>query len=297
MNDKKKPFISVVIPTLNRPESIVELVYQLLGQDYPGYEIVAVDQSKISNQPLQRMAEQYKSKIKHLVFKKTGTTGARNFGVAKSTGEIIIFLDDDCRVDQDNFIAQHASNYDDPAIGGVGGKVIDQNVKLNREQSGKVCWVTKTGKIYANAISDKRMNINAPRGGNMSYRKSAIRQAGGFDERFSGNAMREETDFSLRVVRSGNKIIYDPKTEVVHLGLTYGGSRQHDRLDWYYHFFHNEMLFYLKHFPKIYLPLLFFRKIRPVLVCMFYYGKGHPRALFIPVRGFIDGLRSYLRKV
>ncbi|MFC1663145.1 glycosyltransferase family 2 protein [Patescibacteria group bacterium] len=297
MNRKNnQPIVSYVIPTLNRPESIVELSYQLLGQNYPNYEIVVVDQSAVTNRAMWRMTDQYKKKLRYYTLKKTGTTGARNVGIAKSRGEIIIFLDDDCRVDGDDFTTQHVSNYTDSKIGGVGGRIVDENVKLNRQQSGKVCWVTKTGKIYANASATERVNINAPRGGNMSFRRSVIRVAGGFDERFSGNAMREETDFSLRVVKKGYFITFDPQAEAVHLGLPFGGSRDETKQEWYYHFFHNEMLFFLKHFPKIYLPILLIRKIRPALACTFYYGKGRPMAWLTPARGFIQGIKSYLKK-
>jgi GT2 family glycosyltransferase len=291
---KDKSFISILIPTLERHQSVNELANQLLKQQYPNFEIIIVDQSREKNQPLIDLQKE-NQKIKYFKIEKTGTCLAKNFGLKKASGEIIIFMDDDCRVENPDFIQNHVSNYEDSKIGGVGGRLIDKNVRLNRETTGPVCRVSKTGCVFPNANSDVKQEINAPRGGNMSFRKSVIFEVGGFDERLIGNAMREETDFSLRVVEAGYKIIFEPKADNIHLALA-GGTRSLDRIKWYFDFFHNEMLFFLKHFPKIYLPILFFRKLRPILVCMFYYGKAKPRALVTPFLGFRSGYKAYLKK-
>jgi len=291
---KNKPFISILIPTLERYQSINELVNQLIEQSYSSFEIIIVDQSKQENQLLQDLQKE-NQKIKYFKIERVGTCLAKNFGIKKASGEIIIFMDDDCRVENPDFIQHHVSNYDDLKIAGVGGRLIDKNTHLNRETTGPVCRVSKTGRIFPNANSDIKQEINAPRGGNMSFRRSVIFEVGGFDERLIGNAMREETDFSLRVVEAGYKIIFEPRADNIHLALA-GGTRSPNRIKWYFDFFHNEILFFLKHFPKIYLPILFFRKLRPVLVCMFYYGKGKPRALATPFLGFRSGYRAYLKK-
>ena len=235
--------------------------------------------------------------VKYFKIEKEGTCQAKNYGLRKAKGEFIIFLDDDVEIKGNDFIKYHIANYLDPGIGGVGGRVVDKNLRLNKEQYGPVCRVTKTGRVFPNADSDKKQEINAPRGGNVSYRRKIIEKIGGFDERFVGNAMREETDFSLRIFRSGFKIVYEPKAFLVHLALTRGGSRKKDRLDWYFDFFHNETLFFLKHFPKIYLPILFFRKLRAIIACMTWYGKLRPKALSAPFRGFYSGCRAYKQKV
>jgi GT2 family glycosyltransferase len=120
----------------------------------------------------------------------------------------------------------------------------------------------------------------------MSFRKQVILDVGGFDEQFRGNAMREETDFSLRVVRGGWRIVYEPNAELTHLALGGGGSRTADRLNWYRDFFFNESYFFLKHFPKAYLPLLLLRKARAMAACWLYYGRGQWPWFVAPWRAF-----------
>lgn len=276
--------VSAVIPTLNRPQAIIDIAKDFLAQEFSDLEVIVVDQTDRPNQALADLARQ-DSRLQVLRTDIPGTCHARNMGVSRASGEIIIFTDDDCRLPDQSFVTAHVRNYGDPKIGGVGGRVIDTNQRLNKEQSGRVCWVTPSGRIYGNASSVERQDINAPRGGNMSYRRHVILDVGGFDEHFRGNAMREETDFSLRVVRAGWRIVFDPAAPAQHLGLP-GGSRSRDRITWYEDFFFNESYFFLKHFRRRYLPLLLGRKTRAILACALYYGRLRPRALTTPWRAF-----------
>lgn len=288
-----KILVSVIIPTLARPEIVYNLMNDLSRQSYQNFEIIVVDQSREENIKLKDLTIGSNDRLKYYRLPKEGTCQAKNFGLGKAAGEIIIFLDDDTEIKNPDYITYHVVNYLDPKIGGVGGKVLDKNLKLNKGQKGPILRVSKTGRVFSNSHSEIKQEINAPRGGNVSYRKTVIDEIGGFDERFIGNAMREETDFSLRVFKAGHKIIFEPKAEIIHLGVGRGGSRQKNRLDWYFDFFHNETLFFLKHFSKKYFPILLLRKLRPIIACLFWYGRFRPKALATPYRGFIAGYRSY----
>lgn len=293
----KNVFVSIIIPTLERKEVVFNLVQQLQNQSYENFEIIVIDQSREANKLIQEASLGSGDRIKYCRIEKEGTCLAKNYGLKRARGEFVIFLDDDVEVKEKDFIKYHIANYLDPEIGGVGGRVIDRNFQLNKEQHGPVCRVSKTGRVFPNADSEEKQEINAPRGGNVSYRMEIIRKIGGFDERFIGNAMREETDFSLRIFKAGYKIIFEPKAVLVHLALKRGGSRKKDRLDWYFDFFHNEILFFLKHFPRRYLPILFFRKLRAIIACLVWYGRFRPKALATPFRGFWAGYRSYKSKI
>ncbi len=279
----------MVIPTLNRAQAIADLVDDLLKQQHPVFTIIVVDQTTAINTALSSLAAN-EPRLKIIRPDVVGTCHARNAGVAAAPGEIIVFCDDDCRLPNTDFLAGHAKNYTDEKVGGVAGRIIDKNETLNREQSGPVCRVTATGKVYGNASSGVRQDVNAPRGANMSFRRAVIVQVGGFDEQFRGNAMREETDFSLRVVKAGWQIVYDPEIPVTHLGLS-GGSRSSDRLRWYRDFFFNESYFFLKHFSSILLPLLFLRKLRAIIACWIWYGHGKFSWFIAPWRSFAEARR------
>ena len=100
----------------------------LLGQSYENFEIIIVDQSKRENKPLVEITVGSGDEVKYYKLEKEGTCQAKNFGIKKARGEIIIFLDDDVEIKNKDFIKYHVVNYLNPEIGGVGGRVIDKNI-------------------------------------------------------------------------------------------------------------------------------------------------------------------------
>ncbi|MFH0852802.1 MAG: glycosyltransferase family 2 protein [bacterium] len=288
------PKFSIIIPTLNRASVVAKLADQLLSQNYPDFEIIIIDQSLKQNDELFKASQGQPDKVRYFRITQAGVCQAKNYGIDKARGELFLFIDDDSEVDDVELLPKHAKNYQDAEISGVGGRIEDVNKKLNKEDSGPVCWVDKTGKIFSNATGTERVDINAPRGGHVSYRASAARAIKGFDENFVGNAMREETDFSLRIIKkTGKKIVFDPSVTITHLGLSSGGSRETSRRQWYEDFFANEYYFFRKHFSARYLPRFFLRKSRAILSCMFYYGRGRWSWLKTPIVGFGKGCRKY----
>lgn len=293
MSDETR--ISVVIPTLNRGETVAQTVRDHLHTHRTDVEIIVVDGSPTPNPALQTLAH-HDQRLRVIPVPNRGTCYSRNIGVAAAQGDIIVFTDDDVRIDDPDFLSYHLEAYSDPKIGGVGGRVIDQNRALNKEQTGPVCTVTRTGLVYGRADATAPQDINAPRGANMSFRKSVITSVGGFDETFRGNAMREETDFSWRVVKAGWRIVFEPSALLVHLGATSGGSRTQNRLQWYRDFFFNESYFFLRHVSRWYLPLLFWRKARAMTACWLWYGHGRWSWLIAPYQSFAAALRAIRSK-
>ena len=91
----------------------------------------------------------------------------------------------------------------------------------------------------------KPQRVISTRGCNMSFRRDVfVKYQLWFDERFRGSAVREESDFCLRMRRTGLDIWYDPKAYLVHLGEETGGC--HDMstrsLKYQVTFYHNHFL-------------------------------------------------------
>jgi GT2 family glycosyltransferase len=84
----------------------------------------------------------------------------------------------------------------------------------------------------------------------MSYRREIFTEHNiWFDERFRGSAVREESDFCLRLrSKTEYQIWYDPEANLVHLGEETGGC--HDiatrSLQYQITFYHNHFLMALK---------------------------------------------------
>lgn len=252
------PLISVVIATYAREEPLRDSIMDILKQDYPNFEVLVVDQT-LKHQPeieafLAELAAA--GKIKWLRLAWASLPGARNYGVRRAAGEIILFMDDDVQIEP-GFLAAHAKNYlEKPDVGAVAGRVFDR-MKLG-DSGGKL----KIDYLPPQAMDPgiawyhidlvhtvKPQQVLTTRGCNMSFRREIFTKYGlRFDERFRGSAVREESDFCLRVRQTGYKIWYDPEAYLVHLGEETGGC--HDismrSLQYQLTFYHNHFLLGLK---------------------------------------------------
>ena len=87
------PKVSVIIPTYNREEFIVETINSVLNQTYKDFEVIVVDDGSTDN--TKQKLEPFKSKIKLIEQPNSERAVARNNGVKNSSGEYIAFLDSD----------------------------------------------------------------------------------------------------------------------------------------------------------------------------------------------------------
>ncbi len=263
--------ISVVIPTYNREQTLRETLANAVAQDYPTFEVLVIDQTRIHESETQVYLEQLANagKIRWFRVNWANLPGARNYAVRRATGDIILFIDDDVELPND-FLAAHASNYlAKPDVGGVAGRVLDR-MKLGdsggdlaieylppEAMDAGIAW------YFIDLVHTvKPQQVLSARGCNMSFRKQVFSHGLSFDERFAGSAVREESDFCLRLRSTGLKIWYDPNACLVHLGEESGGC--HDistrSIEYQITFYHNHFLMGLKNLT-VCECLLFFAKL------------------------------------
>lgn len=88
------PTISVVIPTYNRPEFLLEAVQSALDQTVDILEVIVVDD--VSDQDPSVLLAQFGEKLRCVsLAQKGGGNVARNRGIELARGDLIGFLDDD----------------------------------------------------------------------------------------------------------------------------------------------------------------------------------------------------------
>ncbi|MGB0564714.1 MAG: glycosyltransferase family 2 protein, partial [Spirulinaceae cyanobacterium] len=122
-----EPFVSVIIPTYGREELLVDSIADTLGQTYPQFEVLVVDQTPEHTPAvaayLQEQADQ--GAIRWLRLPWASLPGARNLGVRQARGEIVVFIDDDIQMPP-GYLAAHVQNYQRPDVGVVAGRVFDR---------------------------------------------------------------------------------------------------------------------------------------------------------------------------
>lgn len=91
------PTVSVVIPTRDRPELLVEAIESVLGQDYQGDVdvLVVIDGPQDAPTLPDSKARRFVRWVRNS--RSAGLAGARNTGILESTGDLVAFCDDDDR--------------------------------------------------------------------------------------------------------------------------------------------------------------------------------------------------------
>ncbi|WP_256787869.1 glycosyltransferase family 2 protein [Frankia sp. AvcI1] len=148
-----------------------------------------------------------------------GLSGARNTGVAVTTGEVVVFLDDDARAEP-GWLDRMLAPYADPQVMGVGGAAL---AAWPTDRPGwfppEFDWVV--GCSYT-GLPTSRAPVRNPIGASMSFRRSAFEAVGDFTEgigRTGTDPMGcEETEFGIRLRQSNPDavVLYEPGSVVAH---------------------------------------------------------------------------------
>jgi Glycosyl transferase family 2 len=184
---------AIVVPTVGRP-SLRTLLSALAG--FTG-RIVVVDDRPHATSPLPMPAGLDATVVRG---RAAGPAAARNSGWRATDSEWVVFLDDDVVPDED-WLAWLAKDLAVPAdVGAVQGNV---RVPLPEHRKPTDWERVTAGLANGNWIT-----------ADIAYRRAALEQAGGFDERFP-RAYREDADLAYRVRRNGWQLKRGDRT-VIH---------------------------------------------------------------------------------
>jgi len=231
MNEK----ISVIIPTKNRMQDVIRCLESISIQTMLPDEIVIVDSS--DTEELKFVLNRFDDlNIHYIHTSKPGLTLQRNIGIKASSGDIIVFSDDDMIWDKDYLkeITRVFDNYPAEKIGGVSGNIMwKEGVKkiegiknflgfglhvfatiffLPRYGSGRF-QPSGMPTIIRNDV-DNITKCEFLYGGSMSFRRKVISEFM-FDENFHGYSWGEDDDIAYRVSRKYQNI-YTPFAKIVH---------------------------------------------------------------------------------
>ncbi len=252
-----QPLISVVIPTYGREAVLCDSIKSVLAQTYPAFELIVVDQTQQHEAETQAFLDGLAAEDKIQLYKVAWASlpGARNYAIERANGSIFLFLDDDVELPE-GCLAAHAKGFAGrPEVGAIAGRVFD---RMKLSESTKPTIETLPPEAMDPGIAwyhidlvhtVKPQRVLTARGCNMSFRREVFEQYGlRFDERFAGSAVREESDFCLRLRKTGLIVWYEPDAHLVHLGEETGGC--HDistrSLKYQTTFYHNHFLMALK---------------------------------------------------
>jgi O-antigen biosynthesis protein len=236
------PLVSVVVPTRNRPERVLNCVASLLAQSYPRFEIIVVDNAPSTDATADLLRHRYghSPRVRYLREDRPGGTWSRRRGLIAAKGEIVAYADDDVLADPHWLAGLLRGFAAAPEVGCVTGQLLPAELETPAQ-----VWVDEYGfnKGFTRRIFDLTENRQKwplypystatgsfGSGANMAFKTRALREIGGFDPALGPGSPAlggEELAAFFQIVMRGYKLVYEPTAIVRHFHYReYAGLRK-----------------------------------------------------------------------
>lgn len=215
---------SVVVCTRERPDQLRRCLDSIASAAAGPAEVIVVD-----NGAPTFSAEAVVRDFPGVIYvrqDRPGLSVARNTGVERAAGDVIVFTDDDTRV-HPNWLPPLLAGFADPRVMAVTGLVLPGEL----ETEAQVIFQSAFGGFnhgyrrmrYGRAFYETTKSLGTPvwkigAGANMAVRRDAFEHVGGFDERLGAGAAgcSEDSEFWYRLIAAGWECRYQPSSIVFH---------------------------------------------------------------------------------
>ena len=226
------PPLTVVIPTRDRPERLRRCLASVIGGSYPRdrLEIVVVDNASTTD-ATKMVVEEFQGtpKVRYLFEARSGSASARNRALPEIRTELVVFTDDDVRIDEHWLIEIVRGFWSDERVDVVSGLLLPSSLDTPAQ-----VWFEEYGGFsrgFVRRVFDVQecWPLDEPlfpfsaglfgTGNNMAFRTTALRSIGGFDPAL-GNGTPAlggvDSEVLLRSVLLGHRLVYQPTAIVYH---------------------------------------------------------------------------------
>ena len=226
----RAPFVSIVVATRDRANSLKDCLDSLLVLKYPDYEIIVVDNVPSTGATADLIRQRYGevSKIRYVREDQPGLGCAHNRGLMEVTGGIVAFTDDDIVADR-YWLAELVTAFGAAEnVGAVTGLVfaaeLETPAQIWFEQASR--WSGRQGKRVYDLGENRSPSPLYPyscgmigTGANMAFQTSVLREIGGFDRGLGPGTPAlggEDLAAYFEVLAGGYRIVYEPSAIVHH---------------------------------------------------------------------------------
>ncbi len=227
------PFLSVIIPTRERPDRMARCVRSILANVYPStrYEVIIADNVPRTNATAEVVAREFAdAPVRYIREDSPGSASARNRGLTLAEGEIVAFTDDDVIADT-HWLAELARAFScavEAPISCVTGLVMPMELTSQAQ-----VWFEQYGgfspgferRLYNMSNHHPHTPLYPFRAGifgtgnNMAFRRRALAAIGNFDPAL-GNGTPAlggvDSEVLLRMILRGYTLLYEPSAIVHH---------------------------------------------------------------------------------
>jgi cellulose synthase/poly-beta-1,6-N-acetylglucosamine synthase-like glycosyltransferase len=204
------PRYSVIVPAYREEDRIGDCVHALVDQSIPrsDYEIIVIDDASPDDTGVvaQDSGADVVYRIDH-----GGASAARNAGVARARGDLVLFTDADC-IPCREWVERMVAPFADPDIAGVKGTYRSRQTPLMARLV-QLEFVVRYERMATLPEIDFIDTYAA------AYRRSILDDEGGFDTEYPVPSA-EDVDLSFRLAQKGYRMVFVPDAWVWHVHPT-----------------------------------------------------------------------------
>jgi glycosyltransferase involved in cell wall biosynthesis len=214
-----EPRISVVVRSYNRLTALAELLEALLAQDHDSFEVVVIEQSLVrAPEDVARIdALARDPRIRIFPYPPLGGPRARNVGVRRARGDLLVFIDDDDLPASTDWLRRHEANFGDPLCLGVTGQFVNDGppyVNLDKARRQVLSFnLLKWQRVYTR--TDQRKRVESLMGGNAAIRRRTLERFGLWDE---CTPIEDEPSLAYRINAGKHRheyLLFDPEPKMI----------------------------------------------------------------------------------
>ncbi|MCK4827988.1 glycosyltransferase, partial [bacterium] len=220
----KNPDVSIIIPVYNNAKYTFNCLKSVYENTRGSFEMILVDDC--STDETYRMLKDMKN-IKIVRNEKNlGFVESCNIGAKASTGKYLFFLNNDAIVTQ-NWLEPLIETIEREKVGAVGAKLVYPDGKL--QEAGGIIWNDASGWNYGRYDDPDKPEYNFVRevdycsGAALFVRRDLFENLDGFDRRFKPGYY-EDVDLCFSIRKLGYKVLYQPKSVIIHFEGITGGT-------------------------------------------------------------------------
>lgn len=214
----EQPLVSVIIPVYNQVHYTYACLQSILEftKDLPYEIIIADDVSTDATAELERYVENV------VICRNEQNQGFLkncNQAAKSAKGSYIMFLNNDTKVTENWLQSLVDLIASDETIGMVGSKLVYPDGRL--QEAGGIIWSDGSGWNYGRLDNPEKPEYNYVKevdyisGAAILLSKNLWEQIGGFDTRYAP-AYCEDSDLAFEVRKAGYRVVYQPKSVVIH---------------------------------------------------------------------------------